>query len=420
MTTSSLDIDLTYLQAELAYIDILIQYEVRRWQTAGQDPLDSFRGLYVSDAEIDNLLVRPFAATWGQMVSLDSLETEAFAAARDQAIQQAQTLAETAEKQGHMLRLKHLTTAFGLSRFELNTLLICLAPALDLRYERFYGYLQDNVTHKRPTVNLILNLLAEPGPTRLLRLAHFTDDSPLLKYHLLRREQEAGSDTSPLLSHTLHIDEAIVAWLLGRYQPHSDLISHAALLQPQENETDKLLAAQVEAELKHVTDPNRLPLVIFYGPDRATQTAAARLLAAQANRSLLMVDLAAIIKTDTSPLRALSLALRDAHLTGALSCLLGWDACLVAEGGPSPDLLATLCAYPDLVIMVGEKLWQAKGIHRERSLFWFEFPVPTYSQRLALWTHFVARATAGDETTEAQLPTPVATLTVSPTVPALV
>ena len=59
------DLSLVHLEAELARIDVLIRREVRRWQLAGQDPGDAFRGLYVSDAEADMLVARPFGASWG-------------------------------------------------------------------------------------------------------------------------------------------------------------------------------------------------------------------------------------------------------------------------------------------------------------------------------------------------------------------
>jgi hypothetical protein len=38
-------------------------------------------------------------------------------------------------------------------------LLIVVAPDLDLRYERIYGYLQDDIGRKRPAIDLLANLL---------------------------------------------------------------------------------------------------------------------------------------------------------------------------------------------------------------------------------------------------------------------
>ena len=61
-------------------------------------------------------------------------------------------------------RLQHLVQIFGLSPFELDALLVTLAPALDLRYERLYGYLQDDVTRKRPSVKFLTSPPATIAP----------------------------------------------------------------------------------------------------------------------------------------------------------------------------------------------------------------------------------------------------------------
>jgi hypothetical protein len=405
------DLSIRHLEAELARIDARIRRAVHCWQLAGQDPGDAFRGLYVSDAEAETLLERPIGTNWGYTVAPKSREARAFAKAEAQASRQAQSLAETAHRQGQVVRLAHMATAFGFDRFDLDTFLICLAPALDLRYERIYGYLQDDVTRKRPRVSLVLDLLCEPGADRLLMLSRFADDAPLFRYHVLERVS-AGPPSLPLLSQILHVDEAIVAWLLGRYQPHAELGAHATLVWPEADQADRLLAAEgtqcdallrcvaplewpavgpstplgVNADVPPVVEQ---PIVVFYGPDRASQAAAARRLAAQARRPLLTVDLEGVAGSGCPPSRALRLALRDARLTGAVPCLAGWDACLAEDGTLSPDMLAQLCAHPDVAVVAGRATWQPGGVDRERPMFWIEFPVPAYAQRVALWQHFL-------------------------------
>ena len=79
------DLSVEHLQAELARIDVLIQREVWRWQLAGQDPTDAFRGLHISDVEAEMMLRRPFGASWGQTVVLEPKEAQAFADAYAQA-----------------------------------------------------------------------------------------------------------------------------------------------------------------------------------------------------------------------------------------------------------------------------------------------------------------------------------------------
>ena len=126
------NLSLAHLQAELARIDVLIQREVRRWQLAGQDPNDTFRGLRVSDDEALGLLERPFGASWGQMADLGA-EQSAFEAAAAAAQRQIDEIVALAERQDLPLRLRHLVQTFNLDSFDLDAFLICLAPTLDLR-----------------------------------------------------------------------------------------------------------------------------------------------------------------------------------------------------------------------------------------------------------------------------------------------
>jgi hypothetical protein len=397
-TSAESDLSLEHLQAELAHIDVLLRHEVRRWQLAGQDPADIFRGLYVSDDHAHALLARPFGASWGQTAALEGEERDAFDEGERRAALQARALAESARCQGKTVRLEKLATAFGLDRFEVDALLICLAPALDQRYERLYGYLQDDVTRKRPTVSLVLDLLSRPGAERLQALAYFGRGSPLFRYHLLHCSAEAGTAEPPLLMQSLGPDQAVVDWLLGHYQPTARLAGHAKLIWPEASEEQRLLAAR--ADLAALVPPDG-SVVIFYGPDRASQTAAAHCLAAEWKRPLLVVDLRAAADANLLPCDAVGLALRDGRLTDAVPYLVGWDACLEDDpnGSPPAALLAAVCEHPGTVVLAGEEMWQPRGLRRERRFVQLAFPIPAYSQRRLLWEHFV-RQTEGAEGVE--------------------
>jgi ATP-dependent 26S proteasome regulatory subunit len=383
------DIGLQYLQAELKRIDAKIGREVRRWQLAGQAPSDEFRGLYLSDAQAVELLSRSFGTSWGQTVTLSSEEEQSFSQIQSAAEQQARDLAEMALQRGRLTRLQHLVNVFGLDRFELDVLLISFAPFLDPRYERLYGYLQDDVTRKHASINLALDLLSEPGAGRLKYLAYFADDARLFRNRLLELMPNSGEGgDTPLLSRMLRPDVAVITWLLGGYQPHEELRPHTQLLLPQENEEDRLLAGVSWPDIEWAVAQE--PLLVFYGPNKAAQQATARLVAVSAKRPLISVNLQSVVAADQSPHSAVVLALRDARLIGAIPFLVNWDACLV-EDSPSPGLLAELLAYPRLTIIAGEQSWLARDVARSRNLLWTEFPVPTYPQRKGLWHHFISR-----------------------------
>ena len=379
-------LSLAHLQAELARLDVLMRREVRRWRLAGQDPADAFRGLYVSDQQAEALLSRPLATSCGEGISLCADEEQAFARLEVACCRQIEAILEEARARGQVLPLERLRSAFGLERFEVEALLVCLAPALDLRYERLYGYLQDDVTRKRPSVNLILDLLCPPGPQRLLTLSRFGDDAPLLRHQLLERIPEPPPGGASLLGQSLRVDDTVVAYLLGRYQPRPELAAHAALQPPEARPEDPTLAGEAWQALEPIT--SREPIVLFDGPDAAAQQAAARLLAARLGRPLLSVDIAAAIAAgESTPLSATRLALRDARLLGALPLLTGWDSCLNTP--TLPALLKEVCSFPATVVIAGQTPWQFGGVERDRLVVQIAFPVPDYARRHALWLRFL-------------------------------
>jgi hypothetical protein len=387
------DLDLQYLQAELARIDHKVQRLSRRWQLAGQDPTDAFRGLYMTDEQAQGLLAQPFAGNWGLLAPLPQAEREAFDRADAVASARVAEIAAQAEREGHVLRLRRLAKTFALSPFEFDALLVCLAPSLDLRYERLYGYLQDDVTRRHPTVNLLLDLLAEPGAGRLVHLASFGDEGALFEGRLVDRVRAPTEAKPSPLTETLRPDPTVLTWLLGHYRPHPDLGPHAGLAEPGDTTSDRLLvgeqvAGDIEgwAAARARTD---LPILALFGPDRASQASATHLCAASLGLPLVPVDLADIVAHDGSPHEALHLCLRDARLVGAIACIRGWDALLDDGGSPPRRVFDDLCAFPGPVIVVSAQLWHPSGTERQRAVHWIAFPVPDYARRLSLWSHFL-------------------------------
>jgi hypothetical protein len=382
------DLHLQYLYAELAWLDILIRREVHRWQLAGQDPGDVFRGLYVSDEQAAALLARPVATNWWHSTTLEPAELEVFHNSQNQASLKSRQAIEDAHAKGVTPRLEHLVKVFDLDRFELEILLVCLAPCLDLRYERLYGYLQDDVTRKHPSVNLILDLLCEPGYQRQMKLAYFSKEAALFLHHILRHTADPVANVIPLLSQSLFVDEAIVNWLMGDYQPPAGLGSRATLHLPVIDPEGRLLAGDGLSHIK--LDPAHPPVLAFYGPDLAGQEAAARCIASHGGCSLLTVDLFVAKEEELALDATLDLALRDALLTGAIPCLIGWDTSL-EDTGAFPTLLGKCCAFPGLIILAGRNPWQPGGMGRERPIQWVEFPIPPFGRRKELWSYYLAQ-----------------------------
>jgi ATP-dependent 26S proteasome regulatory subunit len=387
-----LDLNNLYLLLGLGRIDIRLRRAVVLWQRAGQSLEDTFRGLYVADNEVTGLLKRPISANWGDTVSLTAEEEDFFRREELEAGQRAEEVRAEAASRGIPLRLEQLKKFFDLDESSLDAFLICLAPALDLRYEKVYGYLQDDVSRKRPTVGLVLDLLSDPGPERLAFQTRFGGDSPLFKYRLLEAIPDNRSVGQPLLAQILKIDPAIVSWLCGRYQPPEELEGRAVLDYPTVTEADLLLAGEMADRAMVCWDQSAADggaLWSFFGPDEESRNATARLVAARARRPLLAVDLGHKSPPDgpADPL-PLRLALRDARLTGAVLYLTGGDR-YFREESVETGLLAELFAHPGAAIVAGDQPWQPRGIDRDKRLFAIPFPHPPREQRVRLWRFFL-------------------------------
>ena len=114
-------------------------------------------------------------------------------------------------RQGIELRLDALQQIFQLNSYEIDVLLICLAIELDLRYERLYAYLQDDVTKKKPSVDLVLNLLQLSAAEKLKGLQSFYEHAPLLSNNLIVFSSDPAQLDQPLLAKSLKLNTRISA-----------------------------------------------------------------------------------------------------------------------------------------------------------------------------------------------------------------
>ena len=111
--------------------------------------LDPWRGLHLDRCDVERLLAPGSLAE----LACDGIADELGVAA-------------------HAVPLLHaVATTESLSDADLALLLIVIAPDVDLKYERIYGYLQDDITRKRATPDLVANLLAVDAEQRLRILA---------------------------------------------------------------------------------------------------------------------------------------------------------------------------------------------------------------------------------------------------------
>ncbi|WP_436523578.1 ATP-binding protein [Actinoplanes sp. HUAS TT8] len=277
-----------HLGIRLSLVEQRVRHAVEVRQETDPDPGDPLRGLHISDAAARRLIEDPAAGPLPDLV-----DQEALAAAEE--------IADRAERAGRPVPLRHLVREFDLLPLDAEILLVAMLPDLDRRYEKLYGYLNDDVTRPRATVGLAIELCGVPPVLGAAR-ARLTAGCPLVDGGLLLVE-----DTDrPFLTRTLRVPDRLLGHLLGDDRPDPRLarILHPATDPGWEPAGAAGLAAAIRAghRLSYVHDSTADDLAVVA--------------LTQAGRPALRLDLDAVA-TDPAPAEIIAAAVREARLAGA-------------------------------------------------------------------------------------------------------
>lgn len=334
----------------------LVEERVRAAVTARRavdpHPDDPLRGLYLTDEHVDRLLLASGA--------------EALPLLADQAapwVAEIEEAADRAEAGGERVRLREMARAFCLPPLDLALLLMALAPDLDSRYEQLYGYLNDDVSRRRASIGLCLELAgvgAADGRTR----ARLGTASPLVDGQLVLVEEPER----PFLTRSLRVPDRVTAHLLGDESPDPAL-DHVLV------ETPRSTSGDPEVVVRALTGGARL-LYLMERPGSAARSFAAAGLRAAGFEALVLE----LHGGDEHGLRDLArVAGREAQLQ---------HAGLVA--GPVESLLEgarhSVRAFAELpcpVILTGHRSWDPRWSRRVAVSL--EAPEVAAEGRDALW-----------------------------------
>jgi len=203
MATSMVSVDpsVAYLLRRVAVLEGRVRSLVAARRRDDPTPDDPFRGLYFSTEHVELMLA---AGTDLRVIEWDDTDS----------VSMLEAAADQAEADGAVIRLRALSRRAGLDELDLDLLLIAMAPDLDCRFERLYGYLNNDVTRRRATVALGLEL-AGASPWSVRSRARLTADAALLSSGLVVVEEPER----PLLTRSIRVPDRVTSHLLGDDRP---------------------------------------------------------------------------------------------------------------------------------------------------------------------------------------------------------
>jgi winged helix domain-containing protein/ATPase family protein associated with various cellular activities (AAA) len=345
------DASLSHVLGRLELIEARVRAAVARRRATDPETDDRFRGLYISPAHVDRLLA-------GREAPGPDAESER---RRDE----IEAAADVAEREGARLRLRSLAASFGLQPIDIELLLIAMAPDVDPRFERLYGYLQDDVSRRRASIGLGIELSGLPSASSYAR-SRLASGAPLVDAYLVLIEE----GERPFLTRSLRVPDRVTAHLLGSDRPDP-------VIETLSFETERAPAQQAATLVRWMkTNDARLAYIREHPGSSGVALAASAF--EQVGRPTLALDLERLRPEDDLSAVA-ALASREAGLLGA-GIVAGPIEVLSGKG------LAGVRAFSEMlamVVLVGSRSWDPAWARDVP--FLCDAPVPDPGERAELW-----------------------------------
>ena len=399
---------LAHLVDELRNLDILIRDHIAtlRPQRLAAQGLMASKGVYITHEEVDALLGQESADDAQPYAALASDHLDTSIAAKISASAQ----------QGIFLSLPYVAQLFSLSPFEVQTLIVCLAPELRRKYDTLYAYLQDDITRKRPSVDLVLDILCPSEAERWrVRTAVFSDQAPLFRHRILHKVEDPRSPAgSSGLAQFLQLDQRMIHYLLENNALDRRLSGYVTMLQPSMPMEQVLIDPRLKIDLVNLCKQRlphlpsgRQPFVFhFQGPRGIGKRDLALGLCAQWGRPLLCVDMQLLLACEPDVATTIRYVFREGLL---------WDAPVYLDLGDMPlhedvktkawmrTLAQLVGEYGQLTFLAGELPWSLHGVFDQENFCAVGLAMPDVSLRQAAWERALQRFPSSDGQTWACL-----------------
>ena len=203
-----------YVKDYMALLSLKLHREVMMTRALrGEERQESFLGLFISEQDVSAIL----AELHGRM--LEDFPDGVLLQKRINT--QTRNIDLRLSVTQNPLPHQQLAQAFQLRDSEVELLMMTLAPEIDSRFAKVYGFLHDDVARKRLSAALAQQLTGQNDPGAVAVRSALHPDSALLHFRLLRLLDD---DSIPQLNRGLKLDNRIVNFLLGIHKVDEELL----------------------------------------------------------------------------------------------------------------------------------------------------------------------------------------------------
>lgn len=303
---------------------------------------------------------------------------------------------EASSRQEIHLSAPYISKLLNLSKLEEQCIIICIAPELDRKYEKIYGFFQNDMLAKSPSIDLVMKLLTGTREEKIAVRRIFDTQAPLIRFLM-----ELGGDLSdtniPLISRHLKLDDWVVNFLLD-IQLLDTRLAHIAELVPAGDQEDDNSLTDVEENIVRFADyylNNKEckfnQIFYFYGPDGMGIREQVKRACSCLKMPLIIVNAEKMLASEMNFNEILRLLGRQVMLEKAVLCLENFE-CMISEDEKKEFKLSSLIqiikSYASMVFILGKSQWTPSTGDMEIAFIRVEFPFPNQNERKAYWEKY--------------------------------
>lgn len=287
------------------------------------------------------------------------------------------------------LPLLLLTKHFNLTAFEVQALIICIAPIVDSRYAKAYAYLNNDFSKKYPTRELIFSLLGEgrnPEYGSLFKLHH---PSSLIRYGLIEiggDELYSSSQYAPL-----KVDSRIAQYILSHQAIDEKLSSTIKYIPPipwDQVVIPNDLFQSLNGLLNYELSKNGRVCLYLQGRQGVGRKTVARALCGDQGISMLLVDVRELLHTPEEFEGAIKRLLREGMLQLAAVCFCNIESleiyAAVHHAGIVESFVEAIEELGWLVFLCSDQPIP-QAMVKSTIIYPFEISPPQLEDQLSLW-----------------------------------
>ncbi len=372
-----------HLNDELSRIDRILSSYVAVWRKLNVPEGRETLGLYISDEEIDSLTSN---ASLQKPGAIESVQKNPSIRAFAEKIERNKR--ESARK-GIELRLVELASLFQLTPSETDILLLAVAPELDEKYQRIYAYLQNDITKKRPTVNLVISLLFSETGEKFRARDLFNSNGHLGKYSIVTLVNEGSDMQLPLLHRALQVDERIIRYLTGSDEYDDRLIPFLSADERTLPAGHRYRENSIPGNLKKIAGKHATlndPVIFsFHGPYGTGKKHTAAEICRNLSQNLLIVDSQVI--SDDKEYELLKIILREALLQKSWIFFDNFDTVLTKDDPADVRrLFDEMDRFSGWIFLGAGYPVEPPKMLKNHAFYHHAFHYPSYETRKYLWT----------------------------------